>query len=239
MDRFRYCVALILIANTSLAQTTFNGWFASNNLFKINSKLSVHLDVQVRSTDKVEYLSSFLFRPGINFHLRKNIIATAGYGYIHNRRSMNDVAGYVPEQRIWEQLILNHHAHFVSIQQRIRLEQRFIGKFQVVNGDFITGGNRFANRLRYFTRSIVPFNGSRPFAKGVFGAIQNEVFVNVGDKSAVNGKFFDQNRLYLAVGYRLSSKADLEAGYLNQYVSGVNKSLSRAHIVQLAIYLRL
>ena len=73
----------------------------------------------------------------------------------------------------------------------------------------------------------------------MFSALQNEVFLNVGDKSAVNGKVFDQNRFYLALGYRLSAEFDIEAGYLNQYVSGSNDNLSRAHILQLATYVRL
>jgi hypothetical protein len=65
------------------------------------------------------------------------------------------------------------------------------------------------------------------------------VFLNIGDKSPVNGKFFDQNRFYLALGYRVNPKFDLEAGYMNQYVSGSNDNISRAHILQLATYLRL
>ena len=106
-------------------------------------------------------------------------------------------------------------------------------------GDLKVSGNKFANRFRYFTSGIIPMNGSKPLVRGAFAAIQNEVFLNLGDKSNVNGKFFDQNRLYLALGYRLSSKFDLESGYLNQYVAGANDKYSRAHIVQLAVYLRL
>ena len=73
-------------------------------------------------------------------------------------------------------------------------------------------GNLFANRFRYFNRAIISLKKQKPFVKGAFAAVQNEVFLNIGDKSAVNGKFFDQNRLYLAAGYRFSPKFDGEIG---------------------------
>ena len=73
----------------------------------------------------------------------------------------------------------------------------------------------------------------------MFVALQNEVFVNFGNTSTVNGKFFDQNRVYLATGFRLSPKADLEIGYMNQYVNGRGSQFTNNHILQLASYLRL
>ncbi|HTE26395.1 DUF2490 domain-containing protein [Flavitalea sp.] len=231
--------SLLMIGNSCISQTTFNGWFGAFSTFKFDKKFSVNVDVQARSTDQLEHLNTFIFRPGLNWHFRKNMIATVGYGYFHIRRMNSGISGYAPEHRIWQQLIINHNAGFIPIQHRFRLEQRFIGKTTVENGDLKVSGNSFANRIRYFNRAIIPFNGSKPFIHGIFGALQNEVFLNIGDKSAVNGKFFDQNRVYLAIGYRLSAKFDLEAGYMNQYVSGSNDNLSRAHILQLATYLRL
>jgi len=237
--RWIICLAFLVVGNACAAQTTTNAWFSTINTFRIDSNFSLNLDIQVRSTDKAEHLSTFIFRPAINWHFRKNMFFTIGYAAIQNRRSIQGQSGYVPEQRIWQQLTVNHSLGVIPIQHRLRLEQRFIGRYTVTNGDFTTGGNAFANRLRYFTRAIIPFNASKPFTKGMFAAAQNEVFVNLGNKSAVNGRFFDQNRLYLAVGYRLSKKFDIDAGYLNQYIVGANKAISRAHIIQLGTYLRL
>ena len=231
--------SFLMIGNSCFSQTTFNGWFAANNMFRVNKKFSIHLDVQARSTDQLEYLNTFIFRPGLNWHFRKNMIATLGYGYFLGRRVNSGVSGYAPEQRIWQQLVINQNAGFIPVQHRFRLEQRFISKTGVENGDLEVYSNGFANRFRYFTRAVIPFNGSKPFGKGIFAALQNEVFLNIGDKSDVNGKFFDQNRFYLALGYRLSEKFDLETGYMNQYVSGLNDNISRSHILQLATYLRL
>jgi uncharacterized protein DUF2490 len=239
MKQLWACITCLFIGNLCGAQTTYNGWLAVNNLFKINKAFSVHLDVQARSSHQAKHLNTFIFRPGFNWHFRKNMVATIGYGYFQNRRTIAGVSGYAPEQRVWQQLVINHAADFIPIQHRFRLEQRFIGRFHNENGDFVNKGNYFANRFRYFNRAVIPFNGSIPFLQGAFAAVQNEIFLNLGDKSHVNGKFFDQNRLYLAFGYRLSREFDVEAGYLNQYVSATGKNVSRAHIVQLATYLRL
>ncbi len=235
----------MLILATSVAlmdtkgQTQFSGWQASLNVFKISRPFSIHLDVQTRSTDQWEHVSTFIFRPGLNWHFRKNMIATAGYGYILNRTTSNSINGYLPEHRIWQQFIINHPLSSAAIAHRFRLEQRFIPKVVTADDDLKKNGHSFAHRLRYFTRGVIAFNGRKVFEKGMFGAAQNEVFLNLGNKTAVNGRTFDQNRAYLAIGYRFSSKFDLEAGYVNQYISGRNKAIRNNHVAQLASYLRL
>lgn len=109
----------------------------------------------------------------------------------------------------------------------------------VINNQLKNDESVYANRFRYFIRNVIPFQQQKTFSKGVFAALQNEVFVNIGNTSNVNGKFFDQNRLYLAMGYRLSSSFDLETGYLNQYISGRSGTFTNNHVWQVAGYLRL
>jgi len=92
--------------------------------------------------------------------------------------------------------------------------------------------------LRYFIRGIIPFTKQPEFSRGLFLALQNEVFLNTGNKTAVNGKIFDQNRLYAAIGYRLPGKIDIEAGYMNQYTV-TPASFINNHIAQIAVYKRL
>ncbi len=75
--------------------------------------------------------------------------------------------------------------------------------------------------MRYFIRGVVPLRGDKAsFSEGPFFAFQNELFLNLQHRDHVNGKVFDQNRLFLAGGYRLSSRYDLEVGYMNQFING-------------------
>ena len=147
-------------------------------------------------------------------------------------------AGYVPEHRLWEQLILSYKIKKLNVAHRFRVEQRFIGN-PVVNGNAQSGNNFYVNRFRYFIRNILPLQKQTEFTRGFFAALQNEVFLNVGNSSKVNGKVFDQNRFYIATGYRLHSKADLEIGYMNQYVNGKGNAFTNNHVLQLAMYFKL
>lgn len=219
------------------AQVQHSGWLASFNTIKLDDKWSVHFDGQLRSSDAIEHVQTLLLRPGINYHFKKGMIS-GGYGFIHNRRSSAGVTGYLNEHRFWEQLILNTKLSRISTAHRFRFEQRFLPQPVITNGELKSDDFATAYRLRYFIRNVLPLVKQPQFSKGAFVALQNEVFLNTGDKSAVNGKFFDQNRFYAAVGYRLSPKVDVEAGYLNQYVEG-RRGFTNNHIAQLALYTRL
>jgi len=86
-------------------------------------------------------------------------------------------------------------------------------------------------------RSIIPLAQKVSFKPGVFAAIQNEIFLNIQNKSNINNSVFDQNRIYVAIGYRFNPKVDLEAGYMNQYINGMTADVSN-NIIQMALYTR-
>lgn len=241
MRRILFIGILIISTVAAKAQSTqFSSWIASFNTISIKkTKLSMHLEAQVRSTDEWREFQTFILRPGLNYHFRKNMTATIGYGWVGNRRTLQDVTAYLSEHRIWEQFIVNHNLDFIPVQHRFRVEQRFIGRPVVNNNELEKDGHDLTHRFRYFLRGIIPFNGEKTFAKGAFAAVQNEVFLNFANTDAVNGKVFDQNRAYLAMGYRFSRQFDLEMGYLYQYVSGINNAYTKTHVLQLAGYVRL
>jgi hypothetical protein len=87
---------------------------------------------------------------------------------------------------------------------RYRLEQRFLGDANL--GGF--QNNRLENRIRYMGRLNIPFD------KKAYGYIYDEIFMNFGKK--VTNNDFDQNRLGLMLGYKITSKIALEMGYMNQ-----------------------
>lgn len=236
-------IGLIALAwlwlSEAAAQPQFSGWLASFNTIRIGKKTSIHADMQWRSSDEWQYMQTLLLRSGLNIHLPKGFTVTAGYAFISNRRVIGEVRGYAPEHRLWEQLLYSHKVKKLLLTHRLRIEQRFMAKSFVEEDEIVNEGSLYANRVRYFIRNVLPLQKQPVFQKGLFAALQNEVFLNVGSKANVNGKTFDQNRLYLALGFRLSSALDLEAGYLNQYINGRNQALTNNHVVQVAGYLRL
>jgi len=223
----------------SNAQSQFSGWLASFNTIKINKKTSVHADVQLRSADEIKQIQTILLRTGLNYHVNKKLTLTAGYAYIKNKRIFTNITAFAPEHRIWEQLLYNHKLKNIFVAHRFRIEQRFIGKSGVINNHHNIDGYLYANRFRYFLRNVLPLKKQEGFKKGMFVALQDEVFLNFGNTANVNGKTFDQNRFYVAIGYRLSPKADLEIGYMNQYINGRGTQFTNNQVVQIASYLRL
>lgn len=238
ISRILASICFVLLAINSYSQSQFSGWLATFNSYKTGKKTSIHNDIQLRSSDDIKHMQAFLFRTGLNVHVRKNMTATAGYAFISNRRTVSAVTGYAPEHRIWEQFIITHKIKTLATTHRFRLEQRFISKSKVVNNELENDGHDYANRFRYFMRNMLPLKKQEAFKKGMFVVLQDEVFVNIGNTANVNGQFFDQNRLLVSTGYRINPKMDIEIGYLNQYVEG-RISNTHNHVVQLATYLRL
>ncbi len=231
-------ILALLLTSVIHAQTNHTGWLATFNTFKTGKKTSIHNDLQWRGSDELTHTQTFLARVGLNVKLNNTLTVTAGYAFIHNRRTVAGVTGYAPEHRIWQQLLIAQKFKHTLLSHRFRLEQRFISRSTVVNNELKNEDAYFANRIRYFARAVQPLNGDPGFKKGMFAALQNEVFFNFGNTANVNGQHFDQNRFYATAGYRINPVIDLEAGYLNQYVKN-RSGRTNNHILQLAAYLKL
>lgn len=234
------CALLIQSASVMAQQSQFSGWFANFSTVRIpDTKFSIHFDGQLRSNDKWETLQTYIVRPGINFHARKNVILTAGYALVGNKT----LGTFISEHRIWEQLIVTHNiAKFMPLQHRLRVEQRFIPVTRSLDGEVSKVASNMSHRVRYFVRGLLPFSGQAGFTKGMFGAVQNEVFLNFAKNQYANSHTFDQNRAYGAIGYRFNSKFDAEVGYLHHYTlrfNGQNTSRVTNNVIQLATYVRL
>ncbi|PWS27139.1 DUF2490 domain-containing protein [Pedobacter yonginense] len=247
MKRISILFAILLFSFAKVnAQTQHqnSGWLFFLNSTKFNEKWGLHLDVQLRSADDWDHLRNTLIRPGLTYYINKNQNVTLGYAlvqtYFKDLSLFDATSGIVAkstinEQRIWEQYILTHKIKSVFASHRFRLEQRFVERNFVATN---TDPDYFSQRLRYFFRLIKPLQKATPtFTKGAFVALQNEVFLNIQNKEKVNNSLFDQNRLYLAGGYRFSKSFDLELGYLNQAQHGAQNNTIN-NVVQFAIYTR-
>lgn len=224
---------LCTISTTMLAQTVkqSTGWLFLMNTAKFNEKWGTHLDVQFRSADRFDYMKNLMFRPGVTYYIDNSNEVTLGYLFNNTYNQIPGASNQTStEHRIWQQYIYKHKISSSNLTHRFRLEQRFIERN--LNDDL------FSQRFRYFIRSIIPLQkNAQSFDKGPFAALQNEVFLNLQNKDQLNGNVFDQNRAYIAGGYRFSKKMDVELGYMNQAVKGANNNTVN-NIAQLAIYTR-
>jgi len=206
-------------------QTTWAAWF---NTTKLSDTTTLISDVQLRSTDDWDGVRTVLLRAGLARPWGKSATISAGYAYIE---TVNQGGPDTVENRLWQQVIVNKPVRGLPLTHRFRLEQRFIERR--------AAEDIYSDRFRYFARLLVPLGqtGGGSFTQGNFVALQNEIFLNLSGRDDLNGKVFDQNRAYVAVGRRLSSGLDLELGYMNQYVNSRSRDTEN-HIVQFALYTR-
>lgn len=214
------------------AQTQYqnSGWFMFLNNTKFNKKWGLQFDLQVRSSDDWKSVRNTLVRPAVQYFINdKNNVALGYLWQTTQNQLIGSSNNVMHEHRIFEQYIYTHKLSSILATHRFRVEQRFIER---PNEDV------FAQRFRYFFRFIQPLvKAETGFTKGPFVALQNEVFLNIQNKEKINNSVFDQNRLYLAAGYRFSKKFDVEAGYMNQAVKNTSNHTNN-NIIQLAVYTR-
>ena len=214
-------------------ENQFSGWAAIFHTQRFSKHWGASFDGQFRSANHYDFLRNVLLRPAVNYYFDKNKVAALGYAYVAtNGRTASGDHTYRPESRVWQQLIINQKlGKATTLQHRFRLEQRFVGNTTARNDHY------FSQRLRYFARAVVPFKHDSVFTKGPFVALQNEVFVNVQNKDKVNKHFFDQNRAYVAFGYRIRKEIDVDLGYMNQYTKQA-EAYTINHILQITFYTR-
>lgn len=209
---------LFLLPLFSLAQNRINeynsiGWYALFVTPKISDKLSVHLEYQWRRTDIIEHWQQSLPRVGLTYKINNNLAVQAGYAWIHTfsygTTTIASVPKTFPEHRSYEQLTVTTSVGKTSLSHRLRLEQRWIGRFDSLESKEPDTWV-YLNRVRYMPRLDIPF------AKKWYAAAYDEIFIGFGKNIGEN--VFDQNRLALVAGCKINSNFRIEAGYLNQIV---------------------
>jgi hypothetical protein len=205
------------LTNFSFAQTNprvttdnVNSWFMYFGNHKVSDQVGWHAEVQLRRNDFVAKPQQLLVRTGLDYYTKSNARITIGYAFVQTHPYGEfAVAETFPEHRIWQQFLTNQSLGKVKLSHRYRLEQRMIGNSST--GKFSNG--RYENRFRYMAKAVLNITNSE---KPVFLAAYDEIFINFGKEVGFN--LFDQNRLYGAIGFTLSSNVKIELGYLNQRV---------------------
>ncbi|KPM33133.1 Hypothetical protein I595_35 [Croceitalea dokdonensis DOKDO 023] len=208
----RLGILFLLISMSLSAQNPAeeeNGiWYMYFGMNRISDKLSIHTEAQFRYYETSANFNQLLLRTGLNYHINPNAIATMGYAYIDTDPTFgefdvmaNDILvrnNTLLEHRIFEQFILTDKVGEFLFEHRYRLEQRFFE-----NRDFNTKETQ--HRARYRLQVMLPLTDT------FFMNFYNEVFLNL------QGNTFDQNRLYGALGVRITENSSLQLGYLKNH----------------------
>lgn len=202
-------------------------WLAYFGTHRLSDLWSIWTEVQVRRADLVNTPQQNFVRFAGTYHLSKTANISLGYGYFltypYGEQPI-PLDEPRPEHRPWQQLQLLHSSDGFDFQHRFRLEQRYLQNWSALESltrmRHLTEGYELQNRMRYrfFASTLLSENaeGKTDF----FATGYNEIFVNFGQNIGAN--IFDQNRFGLTVGYNLSPMANVQLGYMNQYIQKSN-----------------
>lgn len=207
-------------------------WLGYFNQMRFSDRWGAWVDVHYRMTDNfVDRPFQFLFRPAVTYFVRDNLRINAGYTFVshppgpglHTTRF---------EHRPWQQLWWNQKYTGLTTLQTLRFEQRF--NERVVSDEKHDGYN-YNFRVRYAFSLFIPFNGREITPKTTFAAATNEVFLNFGDRILYNT--FDQNRLFVGLGYQLTAHLNAQLGYMNVYQQeGTGHDYFSTHAIRLFVF---
>lgn len=184
---------------------------------KVSDKWGVHIEAQFRVSDIFKSEQQILLRPGLNYYFNNQAFATVGYCYVHTGQYGGFPAkSAFPENRFWEQIQVKNQVGYVELISRFRLEQRYVKSPVAVGAIYEPGDALYSNRFRVFNRISIPFKGKTIQDKSLYISAYDELFVNFGKKVGQN--IFDQNRAYIALGYKIPKVGKLKIGYLNQLI---------------------
>jgi hypothetical protein len=200
--------------NDRVNDYNYLSWLQSFNTISMNKKWSLHVEYQWRRTEGLKYWQQSLLRIGTNYKLHENVTAHVGYAWAETFPYGDyPIAsnGSFPEHRIYEQISFRQPLNRFLLTHRFRIEQRWLGR--VAQGtdreieDWV-----LVHRFRYQFRTQYPFytKGDKQF----YGAAADEIFIGAGKELGTN--IFDQNRIFLLVGYKFNKRFSLEGGYFNQ-----------------------
>lgn len=213
-----WCYNYPVAAQNRIKNTNFNGWYMYFGNHRLSNKWSLHTEYQWRRNEWIQNWQQSLARIGIDYRINDQAIITLGYGNIITYPyGEQPVLTTFNEHRIWQTLLLTNKSGRFNFSHRYRLEQRFSDKYKNdTNGNIVFEKVNYTNRMRYLFSVVVPINKKTVEKDAVFLRFYEEAFVSFGKNVGKN--IFDQNRLYIALGYQLLPTTNIQLGYLNHLV---------------------
>jgi len=213
-----------------------NAWLMYFGNHRVSERWGLHSEYQWRRADGFEHWQQALLRLGVDYYAKNGVQYTAGYAWIRSYPYGDQpIAHSNNENRIWQQIITKSKVGRVDVQNRYRLEQRFIENWvKDADGVYMQDGFYFRQRVRYRLLLTVPLSRKEMSDNTLFFTAYDEPFLGFGRGIAKN--VLDQNRLYAALGWRFNAACSIQLGYLNQYIvkkDGIQAE--RNHTLQAAL----
>ncbi|HEY9687558.1 MAG TPA: DUF2490 domain-containing protein [Coleofasciculaceae cyanobacterium] len=193
-----------LLSPAGYADSYLEDDLQSWNMVTLNSRLSPggrvlgYLEAQSRTGNNIRDAAALIIRPALGYKVTKSLSVWQGYAW-----ASIFVPKFRNENRIFQQVLLENEFKRFKLTNRTRLEERFI---EDTDGTSVRG--------RHQVRVSVPFGKSRKWAYVVY----DEIFVNFNTVSGGPHGGFEQNRVFGGMNRTLNAHANVELGYLGQFI---------------------
>lgn len=211
-------LSFLLIPKFSFAQKKVEHqqliWYGYYNSLKFNDNWALNSEIQERQFYDPTAQHQLVFRSNLERKLIDNWNTSVGMTlFLQNPNNPNSESNLtVPELRPDIGFNSKQKLGLITINHRYKAEARF---FHDVENQKLVGGFRFSNiRFRYQLGLDFPLLKKEGKEKIIL-KVKDEIMFNLGNKIVKNT--FDQNRIYLALHYKLNASYALELGYMNWF----------------------
>ncbi|WP_299550399.1 DUF2490 domain-containing protein [Seonamhaeicola sp.] len=219
MKRYIFLIILVFSLNSSFAQAPveeqMGSWFTYGGTYRISDKVSLSNCVQSWHYEVADNFNFLFTNIAVNYHVSPKLTTSLSYGFMDIDSGFNKEGIHTYENRLFEQIGYKHKLGKLPFDHRIRLEQRFLDKPEPTD-------DILHNRFRYRLGTKITLN------KTFFIRLNNEYIWTVQTKK---NDGFDENRAYGALGINVFKSANLQVGYLNRKIKGMN-----LHRLQLSLF---
>ncbi|MFM2038992.1 MAG: hypothetical protein RL432_1931 [Bacteroidota bacterium] len=239
MLKFSTCFLLLFpfyVFTQKNISTQVLAWTLYTGTHKVADRFTLMTEYQWRRSDGFQHWQQSLLRLGMEYTCYPKLSVMIGYAWIKTfPYGSQPVVHEYDEHRIFEQVNVKDKVGRFEVQQRFRVEQRFLEQYvKNASGTVMQVDPVFRNRIRYRAMVMVPISQKDMSDNTLFLNLNNELFIGFGEGIAKNP--LDQNRFIAALGWRFNSNANLQVGYLNQFVIKTNAiDMERNHSIWISM----
>lgn len=201
---------LFFISFETVSQNELGSWNIINVNMKMNLKINVFTEAQLRSLSFYNEFHYYEYKTGVSYKINPNFSITTGIGS-YNTYSQGgnfELPSQNRETRTWFQINMKNPLEFVTFEHRYRAEQRFTS-------------NGYKNRFRYRIGVTIPLKEKKIVPKSFYLSAWNEIFFTD------NEPYFERNRLFFGGGYEFTKNAAIQLGYIYQFDYKINDETGR------------
>lgn len=206
---FPLCLLLLATQLTTLCSgalatpTDSEAWLVLGSKVPLDAakRYQLYLEVQPRLGNDFQRMSTTQIRSSVTYLFGPRWELAIGHAWTPILYDADYHRIYIDEHRAWQGISFTHKALGVTLQHRIRQEQRFIESASDVS-----------HRSRYQLRGSIPFSANGEFGVTVFDEVMTHL--NSVHQGPTSG--YDRNRVFIGPFWQVAGTR-YEFGYLGEH----------------------